>query len=220
MRTITCLALLAGSVALLGPSVARAEDDPGIYSHEWNDSRMRSGIGISATLGAGIGGFTSSTMRDVASDVGGLWDLHVTVGSHTPIGLDVSYIGTAAKIDALIGPEDGTLVGTAVETALRYNILPQFKWNPYVFAGVGWQRYDITGGTFRLSDTGMNESDNSIVFPLGAGVTYRDRSGFIADVRATFRPDVRAGLVLEDPISRDYAPMHTWAASAAAGYEF
>jgi len=85
---------------------------------------------------------------------------------------------------------------------------------------MGWQRYDTTGGTFRLSDTGMNESDNSIVFPMGAGIAYRDRSGLVLDLRGTFRTNTDYGLVLESGTSASYVPMHSWEASAAAGYEF
>jgi opacity protein-like surface antigen len=181
---------------------------------------MESELGISTILGGGISGFTDKTMRDsVSSNVGGLWNLRVTLGSHTPLGLDVGYTGTAANIDALIGNQSGTLVGTTAEGALRYNVLPHFAWNPYVFAGIGWQRYDGTCGNFHLSDTGMNESDNSVVYPMGLGMSYRHTSGLVLDLRGTFRANTNAGLVLENAGS-SYAPMHTWEASAAAGYEF
>lgn len=211
---------LLASTALFAPNLASA-DDPGPYSYSWHDNRLSSGYGVSATVGSGVSGFTNHSMRNaVTSSVSGLWDLHVTLGSHTPLALDLSYVGTVTSIDGLIGAQSGSLIGTAAESALRYNILPHHAWNPYAFAGIGWQRYDLTGGTFTLSDTGINESDNSIVFPMGAGLVYRDRSGFVVDVHGTFRANTRAGLVLEHADSTSYAPMHTWAASGALGFEF
>jgi len=198
----------------LAPGLALADDEP---SH----SRLQSEIGVSTILGGGLTGFTDETMRDATTtDVSGLWNLRVTIGSHTPIAFDVGYVGTAADVDALAGGQSGTLVGTTVEGAVRYNVLPHNNWNPYAFVGMGWQRYDITGADFALSDTGMRDSDNSLVFPMGAGVSYRDTSGLVLDLRGTFRANTQQGLVLESIGSDSYAPMHAWEASAAAGYEF
>lgn len=222
MKTMTkILSVLACGAAVIAPRAARAEDPPGVYSYAWHDSRMKSDIGVSTIVGGGVTGFTDRTMRDsLTSNVAGLWDLRVTIGSHTPLALDLSYVGTGATINSLIGTQNGTLVGTIAEGALRYNILPHYAWNPYAFAGIGWQRYDITGGTFSLSDTGMNSSDNSVVFPMGAGIGYRDPSGLVLDLRGTFRANTGYGLVLESVGSTSYAPMHSWEASGALGYEF
>ena len=221
MRTsITSLGLLAGTL-LFAPMAARA-DGPGDFSYAWNDARYETGVGISATLGGGIAGFTDQAMRDTMSaSAGGAWDLHVTLGSHTPLAVELGYVGTAGTINALSGAKSGTLVGTTAEGALRYNALPHHAWNPYAFAGIGWQRYDITGDdTFTLSDTGMNSSDDSVVFPMGLGVGYRGVSGLVLDLRGTFRANTNQGLVLKDIGSNEYVPMHTWEASAAVGLEF
>lgn len=219
MRTrTTILGLLAGT--LLAVPLASA-DGPDPFSYAWNDERFESGFGVSATLGGGVAGFTDETMRDaVTSDVGGLWNLRVTLGSRTPIAVDLGYIGTAASIDALAGAQSGTLIGTTAEGALRYNVLPHAAWNPYAFAGIGWQRYDISGDTFVLSDTGMNETDDSVVFPMGLGIAYRDFGNLVFDVHGTFRANTNQGLVLEEIGGTDYAPMHQWEASAALGLEF
>jgi len=72
--------------------------------------------------------------------------------------------------------------------ALRYNVLPHFPWNPYLFGGVGWQRYDVTQTDVMLSTSGLNDHDNLIEFPMGAGVSYR-KNGLVADVgRCASRP--------------------------------
>ncbi len=218
---VTKCSILACGAVLTTPRASRADDPSNVTSLAWHDSRLASDIGVSAMLGGGVIGFTEKTMRDLTtSAVGGLWDLRVTLGSHTPLGLDIGYVGSAANINTLTGAHTGTLVGTTVEGAVRFNVLPHDTWNPYGFVGMGWQRYDVTGGTIRLSDSGMNETDNSIVFPMGVGIAYRDRSGLVLDLRGTFRSNIGYGLVLESGTSATYVPMHTWEASAAAGYEF
>ena len=58
---------------------------------------------------------------------------------------------------------------------------------------------------------------------MGAGLSFRT-GGFVADVRGTFRAAADQNLILKtpalSPTSSDFAPMHTWDASAALGYEF
>jgi hypothetical protein len=196
------------------------------YSYAWSDELMRSRIGVSAIIGGGVVGFTDRTMRDTTSSVGGLWDFRLTLGSHVPLGLELGYTGTATNLKGLPA-QNGTLIGTTAEAALRYNVLPHFVWTPYVFAGVGWQRYDVTSANVTLSDSGMNDHDNLLEFPMGAGLAYR-MAGFVLDLRGTFRAATDQNLVLKGsvptttiaPTSSDFAPMHTWQASAALGYEF
>jgi hypothetical protein len=200
-------------------------EGPGMYSYAWHDDNLRSGIGVSTILGGGVAGFTDDIMRDTTSEVGGLWNLRVTLGSHIPLGLDLSYLGTATNINGLPGGQSGTLIGTTVEGALRYNMLPHHIVTPYVFAGVGWQRYDVAETNVSLSDSGMNDTDNLLEFPVGGGLSYR-MSGFVGELRGTFRAATEQNLVLRTatvpgtPTSDDFAPMHTWEASAAVGYEF
>jgi hypothetical protein len=130
-------------------------------------------------------------------------------------------------INGLFGGRSGTLLGTTFEGAARFNMLPHFAWNPYVFGGVGWQHYDVTRTNVTLSDSGMNDKDTLLEFPLGVGVAYRT-GGFVIDVRGTFRIATDQDLVLKNPAfpstiaptTTDFAAMDTWEASAAVGYEF
>ncbi len=199
-------------------------DDDYKYGYDWSEPTLSSGIGVGVLLGGGVTGFTEKAVRDRTSSVGGLWDLRVTIGSHVPLGLDVSYVGTATNINSgLLPGQSATLIGTAVEGALRWNILPHFTWNPYLFAGVGWQRYDVTQTHATLATIGMNDSDNTVDFPMGLGFNYR-MGGFMADIRGVFRATTDNHLMLKSPelfpASRGYAAMHSWEASAAIGYEF
>jgi len=219
--SVKLLAVLASVTGAVAPTVAFAQDD--VYGYRWSDDRMRSGIGIGTMLGGGVARFTSEEMRDVvSSDIGALWDVRVTVGSHIPLGIDLSYVGTIAEIDALTGAQTGKLLGTTVEAALRWNILPRFAWNPYLFGGVGYQRYDIVDddGTFGVAATGVASGDNSIEFPVGGGFAFRDESGVVLELRGTFRVNSDADMVLESPLSRSFVSMSAWSTSASLGYEW
>jgi hypothetical protein len=197
-----------------------------MFGFEWHNPRLMSGIGISTTLGGGVVQFTNSTMRGTTSNIGGLWDLHVTFGSHLPLALDLAYVGTATHIAGLPSGNTGTLIGSAAEGTLRWNVLPRLTWTPYVFGGVGYQRYDVTGGDVTLSDSGMNSSDNLLSVPAGLGFVWRGNNGLIADVHGTYRFTWFQDLLLKNgaPItatsSSDFVKLNNWQASAAIGYEF
>jgi hypothetical protein len=200
------------------PRIDMADASSDKFGYAWREPRLGTGIGVSAILGGGVTGFTDKTMRSTTADVGGLWDLRVTIGSHIPLALDVSYLGTATNVGGMPAGQSATLIGTTAEAALRFNILPHYDWDPYVFAGAGWQHYDVSGGSPQL--IGMASSDDLIEFPVGTGVAYR-RNGFVADLRGTFRATTDENLVVTNPATNsNAAPMHTWEASAALGYEF
>jgi len=218
MTRLKYASMLVGAALALSSTAAYAED---VYGYGWHEEGLSTGVGVGVIAGVGLTGFSDSNVRNATSSVGGLWDLRVTMGSHIPIGLDVSYVGSSQTINAQLGSNSGTLLGTAVEGALRWNILPHSPLNPYLFGGVGWQRYDITGAAFALSDAGIRDSDNLINFPAGAGLSYRD-AGFIADIRGTYRWTTDNQLILAQPLTAGsgYSKMDSWEASAAAGFEF
>lgn len=219
----------AGALAVATPAGAQdpfqgafeepAAPEPNPYSYAWHDPRMLSGIGIGISLGGGATGFTDEAMRDAVSDgVGGVWNVRVSIGTHIPLGIDVTYLGSAAELQTLADADNGELIGTTFEAALRYNILPLADGTPYVFAGAGWQRYDVRDPKFAQADTGLRGSDDVAQFPMGAGVAYRDRSGWVGDVRGTFRATTDSSLLTQP--DGDRARLHSWEASAAFGYEF
>lgn len=198
--------------------VPSAPPDIPAESYGWTDPRLSSGIGVGMILGGGVGGFTDQSMRNaLSSNVEGLWDARLSLGTHIPLGLDLSYLGEAADLRTFTGQANGTLVGTTAEAALRWNMLPHAAVNPYIFAGIGWQRYDVSNMAFATADTGIANSDNLVEVPMGVGFSYRDRSGLLVDVRGTFRAVPSSTLVV-DP-SGTYASANWWEASAALGYE-
>ena len=217
---------------VVGPAVANADDNldvdvdadvdvdvPDRYSYAWRDDRLYSKIGVGVSLGGGVSGFTDEGMRDaLSSDAGGLWDLRVAFGTHIPLGLELGYIGTASDVASIRTTDNATMVGTTIEGALRWNILPHNSVNPYVFGGIGWQRYDITGAELSRADAGIADSADLMVVPVGAGLGYRDMSGLVLDLRGTVRIAQDETFVTE--ASGASADLHTWEASGNIGYEF
>jgi len=196
------------------------------FDFDWHNPRLRSGIGVSMVAGGGVAQFTKATMRGTTSDIGGLWNVHLTLGTHLPLALDLAYVGTATHIGGLPTGNSATLLGSAAEGTLRWNVLPNFVWTPYVFGGVGYQRYDVKGGNVSLSDSGMNSSDNLLSVPAGLGFVWRGDNGLVADIHGTYRFTWFQDLVLANgaPINttsnNSFVKLDNWEASAAIGYEF
>ena len=191
--------------------------EPGMYDYSWNDPRLYSGIGIGFTIGGGVNGFVDSDIRDqTQDDVGGAWAARATIGTHTPLGLDIGYTGSTTDLRSLdVTGGDApspNLFSTTVEAALRWNVLPHYMVNPYVFGGAGWTRLDINDEP-ALSD--VEASEDLAVFPLGVGIAYRDMSGIVLDARGTYRFSEEATLLTGTDTNMD-----TWEASANLGYEF
>ena len=188
------------------------------YADDGKDLMSR--YGVIASVGGGVEGFTSKTMRDTTSPAG-LWDVRIEAGSQLPVSIEAAYVGTAATVDALRGTGSGTLVGSTVEGDVRANVISDSPLRPYAFLGVGWRRYDVTQVDFTVADAGMNDHDNVIEFPMGAGVDYR-YGALRADVRFTVRAVTDNNLVLNsvNAAANNYAPMHTWGATARVGFEF
>ena len=221
--------LVGGIGALLASQSAYAQvyyDDPDLedvrpdmYSYAWSDPTLMSEIGIGFHIGGGIAGFTDSDAMDVVdSDVGGLWQARAAIGTHIPLGVELAYIGTAVDMASSFDGDTGTLIGTAFEASLRWNVLPHYSWNPYLFLGAGWQHYDVTDASFSRAVNGVADEDDLAIFPMGVGFQYRDMSGLVYDVRGTFRAAEESSLIAD--ASEGNADLHTWEASGSLGYEF
>jgi hypothetical protein len=173
--------------------------------------------GVGVIIGGGVTGFTDHLLRSATSNVGGLWNLRATFGTHVPLALEAAYVGSATGLDSLVGSEHTTLIGTTFETDVRLNLAPHMAWDPYVFAGVGWQRFTIDDRELAFSDTGIHSSDDLMELPFGGGLSFH-RGGLITDVRGTVRATSGADMVVDR--QGRAAPMNSWEASAALGYEF
>lgn len=183
---------------------------------------LLSGIGIAIAAGGGASGFTNDAMRDT-TDIGGDWDVRLTFGTRSPLAFEASYIGSAQSIDALGLDDDAILVGNGLQGAVRLNATVESTVQPFLYAGLGWRRYDLTNVDVNLSD--VRGDDNVLEIPLGIGVAGR-WSGLIVDLRGEFRATTNGDLVPEftaESIAlgeEDFASMHRWGVKATVGYEF
>ena len=229
-KPLLALVLVAGAVRLAHADTFLGEPtDPGYPGESppsiWRDPTVTSGIGIGVHVGGGVTGFTDSALRATTSGVGGLWSARGVFGTRTPLAVEAGYVGTVHTIESQLGPQTATLLGTTLEAAVRYNAFPRDPLTPYLFAGMGWQRYSINDSAFKVSDTGIARSDDLLVLPFGGGFAYRV-GAVLADLRGTFRATRDQNLVLEAPSDAlrtgngRFAPMHTWDASLNVGYEF
>ena len=203
----------------------RDRDSADDYVHEgpdlyaWREPGLVTGFGLGVAVGAGVTGFTGQTMRDtVPGQVGGLWDVRVMLGTHLPLALKLGYLGEASNV-SVFGAPNGTLIGTTAEGDLRWNILPHLPFDPYIFGGVGYQRYDVQNERLSESDTGMRPNDNLVEFPMGVGASWRDTSGITVDLRGTYRQTIDENLITNSN-GVGFANLSWWEASAALGYEF
>lgn len=170
--------------------------------------------GMEASVGGGIIGFTDGDANDF-TDVGGSWQARLLVGTRTMWGVEVAYTGAAHSVDALGLDNDAILVSTGLEALGRFNFLTQ-EWQPYLVAGLGWRRYDVTNADFNTS--AVSDSDNLLEIPLGGGLAYRS-GGLVIDLRLMFRAAADEDLIQAAPFE-DEPSLDTFEGSLRVGWEF
>ena len=164
---------IVGLLSLL-PATALADDESSHLLTPW---------GMSASVGGGVIGFLDTDSRDVVS-TGGSWEARVAAGTREWVGMEAAYIGSAQGIDALGLDSSAVLLGSGFEAAARVNLM-KGAIQPYLLAGAGWTRYDITNSDVNTSD--VSDSDDVFEIPLGIGLGYRYQR-VILDARAVLRP--------------------------------
>jgi hypothetical protein len=196
-------------VLLLVTSSAAAETAYSPTSYAMSDDRKLAGVGLGLSFGVGVTSFVDATTRDsMDGDVGGMWNLRATFGSHIPIGLELSYAVTATEMVA--AGDAGSYVGQSFDAVLRWNVLPHCAWTPYAFAGVGWQLYDVVS-TEHDRIIRIDDDVHRVALPLGIGFAYRDRSGLTVDLRGTYRA--------VDDHTRTSIGLDSWEAAASIGHD-
>jgi opacity protein-like surface antigen len=177
-------------------------------------SAVPSGIGFGLMIGGGLTGFTAERVRD-ATELGGGWNAELIVGTRSPIAFEAAYIGTANQLDALGLDGDAVLLGTGLSGVARVNFTMNTPVQPYVLAGAGWKRYDVTNENFNT--TSVNDSDDVLEIPLGAGLSFRQNQ-FIIDARGLWRAAVDSDLIAG--LDEEEGALHNWTARVNLGFEF
>lgn len=200
MRTHKLLSLIAGACVLGAAGVAGADENP---------RSILPKVGMGASVGGGVVGFTGKDMRNV-TDVGGSWTARLIVGTQIPIGFEAAYLGTAQNIQTLT--QGSALLANGFEGNLRLNILTGM-WQPYVFAGIAYKHYSIVNPDRQLSSAA--EDDDVGEVPVGAGLAFRYNQ-FLADARIDVRPAFESDLIA----GLDTASLTNWNLNARVGFEF
>jgi opacity protein-like surface antigen len=208
MRSFIRWLVIAGIVSTGSLAFAQevGEEEPSLFTR----------YGMSAFVGGGIAGFSDEDVSGMTGTAG-IWGARLQFGTRLPFSVEASYVGAAQSIDALGLDTDALLVSTNVEGTVRYNIPLAPGMQPYVFAGLGWTRFDLTNVDTNTSS--VEDQDDVLAVPLGLGFAYR-YAMFIADVRGTYRIATYEDLVpaADNPEGKD--SLDTWGVALNAGFEF
>jgi hypothetical protein len=174
-------------------------------------------IGVGATVGGGVTGFVDEKAR-AFTGTGGSWEARVSAGTRSYLAFEAAYIGSAQNISALGLGSNARLIGNGAEGDVRINLTRQMV-QPYVFGGLGWDRYQLSMSGSNTSS--LRDQDDVMTVPFGAGLSVRAGKGFLFDVRATGRAAYYDDL-MDGPYaaSGQDAKLHSWNLGARLGWEF
>jgi hypothetical protein len=177
--------------------------------HTWV-SRMGTGI----LVGGGFEDFTNNTMQNMTGTAG-MWTARVLAGTRRFFGVEAAYVGNARSIDALGLQSSATLVGNGVEGDARVNAPIVMRHaqllEPFAFAGIGWQHYQLTNTNTFTSD--LARDDDVMAVPLGGGLEYAV-GRFMADARFTYRATYYNDLLLRG------GNLNTYGVATQIGFSF
>ena len=90
---------------------------------------------------------------------------------------------------------------------------------PFLFAGAGWQHYDVVGEDFNTSS--VADQDDIFQLPVGAGVAFKYQ-GLMLDARVTYRETWDNDLMTQPSADSDdgQVELNQWLGSARVGFEF
>lgn len=198
----------------------RVEVSPTVeYEYQEDEPNLLTPLGMSLSIGGGIQEFVDDGIGDV-TDLAGMWEARLVVGTRLPVAVEVAYVGSAQSLDALGVEDDAVLLSNGIEGNLRFN----FAWEnlqPYVFGGAAYRHYYIDDTEFNTS--AISDSDNIFEIPAGVGLAYRVERA-IFDLRGTYRFAFDEDLVNPpgpelEAVDFDEG-LDTWGVSLRVGFEF
>jgi hypothetical protein len=196
-------------VWLMAPVAALAQTEAqGVRRGYW----PASGSGSEVAVGGGVMDFSGGGARGL-TNVGGSWNVRLTAGTRSIVGIEGAYIGSAQSVSAAGLDPSASIVGNGVEGALRLNIplpLGDGMIEPFGLVGLGWSHFSVVNDDFNTSF--IRETDNIMTLPLGAGIAFSWR-GLMVDARYTYR------IAYEDELLGNN-DMSNWIVSANIGAEF
>lgn len=192
------------------PAPMTAADVPPTRPHPYG-----SAVGFAFLFGGGYTDFTNQRLRD-ATSAGGDWAARLVVGTHSIVGFEAAYVGSARSIQPLGLSTNADLVSSGGQGALRLNIpiiAGDMLIEPYGFAGIGFAHYWITNySRSTLSD--LSASDNIMTVPVGGGIAFAHRA-LMVDVRGSWVPTYYNNL-----LTTTGGNLNTWGVNGNIGVAF
>jgi hypothetical protein len=185
-----------------------------LVPHGW---QPKSRVGLSLSAGAGVADFSAPGIRE-STGVAGSWEVRAAVGTRNWWAIEGMYNGSAQSITGLGLTSTGTLIRNGIETTGRLNLPLYAKetlLEPYVFGGVGWNVYSVTGTNTAASD--VTSTDNVFAMPFGLGFAV-GHHGLMLDGRFTYRPIF--GQNLTSTNVNGAFDLNNWNVGVELGYEF
>jgi opacity protein-like surface antigen len=145
-----------------------------------------------------------------------MWTARVVGRTHSLVGFEAAYVGSAQDIDAIGVDTNAVVMGNGLEGNLRLNFTRGAMLQPYLFAGLGWTHYDITNTDVNTSS--IDEEDDVLHIPAGAGVSLRLSNRMTFDVRGTLRGAAGDGMF--DGGSETDDGLESWSSTAQVGFAF
>lgn len=173
--------------------------------------------GLAVSAGAGVAGFVNDEANDFI-DPGLSYTARLHVGTRQPIGLEVAYIGSVHDVEALGLDDDAMLASNGLEASVRYNILRDRAFQPYLLAGVAYRDYSVTNADTNTSTSSVNDDDDVLELPVGTGLAWRSNGGLMIDARLGYRFSTSDDLLGGD--GGGGPALDNWNATLRAGWEF
>lgn len=192
------------------PAPPPAPVAPAPVAREHHRRRVFAPGEVAMTAGAGVSNYFGSAIS--GTDAGAAWNARVTVGVHSPIALEASYIGASNSFD-VPGAGGGHLTSHGVDGDLRLQLPTRVQ--PYVFGGVGYNHVSLESNGSPVLNATYSQSDNQVTVPAGGGLTAYIGKHATLDARGTYRFIPDNGLTL---MSNRH--LHQWLAQANIGYAF
>jgi hypothetical protein len=179
---------------------------------EWYET-----FGFALSVGGGVDDFTNSEMRNVSS-IGGSWNARLVAGTHSYIGAELSYVGSAQSLNNLSGLTSSTLFSNGVQLDLRINATTNYPIQPYIFGGGAYRRYGMSSSGVNLQNFEANSNVAEVPAGLGLAAYLGPQPGLVLDVRGEYR--FAWGDEMLPGTSGSQPTLNRWGVSGNIGYAF
>lgn len=174
-------------------------------------------VGLGLSVGGGVDDFASSALRNT-TNTGGSWNARLTLGTHSYVAGELSYIGSAQTIQRLGLASNTELVGNGAQAVLRLNGTIHYMFQPFIFGGAAWRHYSLNTSSTNLSD--VSSSNDAFEVPLGLGAAAYFE-GLMIDVRGEYRFGwTNNPIIPESATSASNPAADRWGVTGNIGYSF